>query len=371
MGLITVSCIKADVGSLSGHITVLPEMIKLMEDHLEAAKKSGTIIDYHVFNCGDDLETVMTHRKGRDNTEVHKLAWDGFMKVAQYARRKKLYAAGQDLLSDSFSGNVRGQGPGIAEMTFMERKSDPVLIFACDKTEPAAFNLPLFKVFADPFNTAGLVIDPKATAGFSFEIMDVYKHLKATLHCPEEMYALLALIGTTSTYAIKRVYKKGNEAPEERIAAEVCTEKLNVLAGQYVGKDDPVCIVRAQSGFPSVGEVIEGFTLGHLVSGWMRGSHKGPLMPVSLKHATPTRFDGPPRVVGLGFQVCDGELIGPKDLFDDVSFDHVRARCNEIADYMRMHGPFEPHRVSEKELEYTTLPDVLKKLEQRFKPTEE
>jgi len=371
MGLITISCIKADVGSLSGHITVLPEMMDMMREHLEDAKKKGIIIDYYVFHCGDDLETVITHRKGRDNSEIHKLAWDGFVKVADYARRRKLYAAGQDLLSDAFSGNVRGQGPGIAEMTFSERKSDPVLVFACDKTEPAAFNLPLFKVFADPFNTAGLVIDPKTTVGFSFEVMDVYKRLKITLNCPEEMYSLLALLGTTSTYAIKRIYRKGPEAPEERIAAEVCTEKLNVIAGQYVGKDDPVCIVRAQSGFPAVGEVLEGFSLGHLVSGWMRGSHKGPLMPVSLKDATPTRFDGPPRVVGLGFQVCDGELIGPKDLFDDVSFDKVRERCNEIADYMRRHGPFEPHRVSEKELEYTTLPEVLKKLEPRFKHTDE
>jgi len=372
MALLTVSCIKADVGSLSGHITVLPEMIEIMEKHLEKeGKKKGLIIDYYVFHCGDDLETVMTHRKGRDNSKIHKLAWDGFMKVAKYAKRRKLYAAGQDLLSEAFSGNVRGQGPGIAEMTFAERKSDPVLVFACDKTEPAAFNLPLFRAFADPFNTAGLVIDPKMCNGFIFEVLDVYKHMKVALKCPEEMYELLALLGTTSTYAIKRIYKKGTEPAEERIAAEVCTEKLNVLAGKYVGKDDPVCIVRAQSGFPSVGEILEGFTLGHLVSGWMRGSHKGPLMPVSLRDATPTRFDGPPRVVGLGFQVCNGELIGPKDLFEDVSFDIVRKRCNEIADYMRRHGPFEPHRVSEKELEYTTLPKVLEKIESRCKKVDE
>jgi fructose 1,6-bisphosphate aldolase/phosphatase len=27
-----------------------------------------------------------------------------------------LYGAGQDLLKDSFSGNVRGMGPGVAEI---------------------------------------------------------------------------------------------------------------------------------------------------------------------------------------------------------------------------------------------------------------
>jgi len=33
---------------------------------------------------------------------------------------------------------------------------------------------------------------------------------------------------------------------------------------------------------------------------------------------------------------------------------------------MRRHGPFEPHRLPSEEMEYTTLPKVLKKLEGRF-----
>ncbi|HDI42412.1 MAG TPA: fructose 1,6-bisphosphatase, partial [Candidatus Bathyarchaeota archaeon] len=31
------------------------------------------------------------------------------------------------------------------------------------------------------------------------------------------------------------------------------------------------------------------------------------------------------------------------------------------------HGPFEPHRLPSSELEYTTLPQVLEKLKNRFK----
>jgi fructose 1,6-bisphosphate aldolase/phosphatase len=52
-------------------------------------------------------------------------------------------------------------GPGVAEMEFEERASEPICIFMADKTEPGAWNLPLYKIFADPFNTIGLVIDPK------------------------------------------------------------------------------------------------------------------------------------------------------------------------------------------------------------------
>jgi fructose 1,6-bisphosphatase len=66
---------------------------------------------------------------------------------------------GQDILSDAFSGDLRGMGPGYAELELTERPSEPVLCFA-DKTNPGAWNLPLFRTFADPFTTAGLVIDP-------------------------------------------------------------------------------------------------------------------------------------------------------------------------------------------------------------------
>jgi fructose 1,6-bisphosphate aldolase/phosphatase len=94
----------------------------------------------------------------------------------------------------------------------------------------------------------------------------------------------------------------------------------------------------------------------------MRGSHYGPLMPVAQPRATPSRFDGPPRVIALGFQVAQGKLVGPRDMFDDPSFDRARQLANEQADYLRRHGPFEPHRLGLKDMEYTTLPQVLDKL---------
>jgi len=137
-----------------------------------------------------------------------------------------------------------------------------------------------------------------------------------------------------------------------------------------VGKDDPVALVRSQSGLPALGEVLEPFSIGHLVSGWMRGSHNGPLMPCSFDTAHPTRFDGPPRVIAAGFQLAEGKFVGPVDLFNDLAFDRVRQRCLEITDYMRAHGPFEPHRLPMEEMEYTTLPHVMDCLRDRFVDTE-
>ena len=91
-------------------------------------------------------------------------------------------------------------------------------------------------------------------------------------------------------------------------------------------------------------------------------------MPVGLCDANCTRFDGPPRVICFGFQVSNGKLIGPADMFDDPAFDRVRNRCNEIADMIRAQGPFEPHRLSLDEMEYTTLPAVEKELAVRWEP---
>jgi len=364
---ITVSIIKADVGSLPGHAVVPDELLKVAEAFLEEKRKNGDIIDFRVLNAGDDLELIMTHREGVDSEKIHEIAWQAFEKAAEKAKELKLYGAGQDLLADAFSGNVRGMGPGVAEMEFTERGSEPLIAFMMDKTEPGAFNLPIFRIFADPFNTAGLVIDPALHDGFVFEIWDIYNDKRVFMKTPEEMYDILALIGGKSRFVIKRVYpKEGGKLPADEPVAVISTEKLYQIAGEYVGKDDPVALVRAQSGLPAVGEVLEAFAFPHLVSGWMRGSHNGPLMPVPFRYAKCTRFDGPPRVIAAGFQVANGKLVGPVDLFDDPAYDYTRQKAMEVAEYMRRHGPFEPHRLPNEDMEYTTLPKVLEKLKDRF-----
>ncbi len=371
MSKVTISLIKADVGGYPGHVAVHPELKSAAEQVLSEGRETGVIEDFRVLSAGDDLELVMSHRRGVDSQDVHGLAWKAFEKATERAKELKLYGAGQDMLSDAFSGNVRGMGPGVAEMEFRERKAEPIVAFMMDKTEPGAFNLPIFRMFADPFNTAGLVIDPSLHSGFRFEVWDIMEHRRVLMDTPEEMYSLLALIGAKSRYVIKRVYpKEGHAIDSSEPVAVVSTEKLYQIAGEYVGKDDPVALVRAQSGLPALGEVLEPFAFPHLVSGWMRGSHNGPIMPVSFSSARCTRFDGPPRVVAAGFQVCNGRLVGPVDLFDDPGFDYTRQKAQEIAEYMRRHGPFEPHRLPLEDMEYTTLPKIMEKLKHRFEKVE-
>ncbi len=360
---ITLSVIKADIGGYVGHSAVHPEVLNRVKEVALEAKDNGIIKDVSVLTCGDDIALVMTHTKGLDSSEVHEVAWNAFREGTEVAKKLKMYGAGQDLLSDAFSGNIKGMGPGIAEMEFEERKSEPVIVFFADKTSPSAWNLPLYEMFADPMNTAGLVIDPSMHDGFIFEVLDVYTGMSIKLNTPEELYDLLVFIGATSRYCVRAVYRKR----DGEIAAVASTQKLSLMAGRYVGKDDPVLIVRCQSGFPAVGEALEPFARPWFVEGWMRGSHTGPLMPVSFSQAKPTRFDGPPRVIAAGYQICDGELIGPSDLFDDPAFDQARLDASLMANYLRRQGIFEPHRLPPEEMEYTTLPKVLEKLKDRFK----
>ncbi|MCR4397363.1 MAG: fructose-1,6-bisphosphatase [Firmicutes bacterium] len=358
---VTISVIKADVGGWVGHSSVHPALIEKARENLRE-RGSGLLIDSYVATVGDDINLIMTHRTGVDSPAVHELAWDTFVACTAVAKELKLYGAGQDLLSDAFSGNVRGMGPGVAEMEFVERQGEPVVVFMADKTEPGAWNLPLYRMFADPFTTIGLIIDPKMHTGFRFEVVDLIRHKKVMFSCPEELYDLLVFIGAPGRYCVKSVYSKALG----EICATSTTERLNLTAGRYVGKDDPALIVRCQSGMPAVGEALEAFANPHLVAGWMRGSNHGPLMPVSAKDATPTRFDGPPRVVALGFTLCNGRLLGPQDLFADKSFDKARQIANDVAHYIRGLGPFEPGRLPLDEMEYTTLPDVMKRLSDRF-----
>lgn len=140
MSKVTISAIKADVGGYVGHSAVHPLLLEEAERHVMSGIAGGLLLDGRVGSCGDDVNLVLTHEQGVDSPDVHGFAWETFVALTGIAQKLYLYGAGQDLLASAFSGNIRGAGPGVAELELDERPSEPFIVFAADKTEPGAWN---------------------------------------------------------------------------------------------------------------------------------------------------------------------------------------------------------------------------------------
>lgn len=360
----TISVIKADIGSIGGHIAPSQELIGAVREHVEARGK-GLLIDSFISHTGDDVAILMSHERGTGDEEIHRLAWDAFLLGTEVARKQGLYGAGQDLLKDSFSGNVRGMGPAVAEMEIEERPAEPFLFFAADKTEPGAFNLPLYLGFADVMNTPGLMLSPRVAEGFRFVVMDV-GHTEGDrvieLETSEDIYDLATLLRDTERYVVESIWSR---ATGEQ-AVSVSTSRLHNIAGKYTGKDDPVFLARTQMNFPATGELLSPFAVGHFVGGGMRGSHQVPLMPVE-QNSPISYFDGPPIVSCAAFSMHEGRFVGPVDAFAPPFWEAVRLRVAEKAMEIRRQGFFGAAMLPMAELEYTGVVEKLEALDKRFK----
>jgi fructose 1,6-bisphosphate aldolase/phosphatase len=361
---VTLSVIKADIGSIGGHIAPSGKLLDTVRNHVKNHGE-GLIFDSYLSHTGDDIAILMTHVQGAGDERIHKLAWDAFVSGTAVAKGQGLYGAGQDLLKDAFSGNVRGMGPAVCEMEFDERPNEPFLFFAADKTDPGAYNLPLYLAFADVMNTPGLILSPKMSQGFRFVIMDVnYTEGDRIieLNAPEDIYDIAALLRDTERFVVESVWSR---ATGEQ-AAVVATSRLHNIAGKYTGKDDPVMLVRSQMNFPATGEILAPYSIGHFVAGCMRGSHQMPLMPVALNSGT-SYFDGPPLVSCAAFAMHEGRLTEPWDAFSHPFWNSVRDKVAGKAVEIRRQGFFGGAMLPMSELEYTGIMEKLKVLEERFR----
>src|SRR5688572_5794190 len=130
---VTLSAIKADIGAIGGHTKPSDELVEAVNKVVK--ENSKLLLDYYIGYTGDDIHIIMTHTRGADNNEIHKMAWNAFTEGTKVAKEQGLYGAGQDLLKDAFSGNVRGMGPGVAEIEIEERPSEVFCVFAARSEE--------------------------------------------------------------------------------------------------------------------------------------------------------------------------------------------------------------------------------------------
>jgi len=368
---LTISLIKADVGSIGGHTRPSERMIEYVEDATQQAIEDEMLRDAYVSFAGDDIAILMTHTYGKNHDTIHQFAWNTFKAAADIASEQGLYGAGQDLLADAPSGNVRGAGPGVAEIDIEygdkadDRPVESFLMFAADKCGPGLFNLPLFLGFADPMFCSGLML-PKMRSGFSFEIIDMEnKEGRSTLmlHAPEDYYKIPVLLRDNERFGIAGIYSREHDCQ----VASVSAQRLHAIAGKYVGKDDPVALVRTQHIFPAPEELLSPYMLAHYVGGDARGSHVMPVMPVAMNTPVSGAYCMP-ILSCLAFSLTPEGCFAdePVDMFDNPVWDFVRERAQKKAFEIRQQGWSGPAMLPHSELEYSGFNEAICSLVEQF-----
>ncbi len=339
------------------------------------AKETGLLVDGMAKYTGDDICLIMSHEWGIGAPHVHKFAWDVFKLATAIAENQGCYGAGQDLLVNAPSGNVRGAGPAVAEIDFVrnrENQDRPVeafLIFAADKCGPGAFNLPMYQTFCDPMHNGGLLLSPKLHLGFTMTIIDMdHKSQEEDrvikLDLPEQIWEAAALLRDTDRYAVEAVHSRYK--PDEQIVS-VSATRLHNIAGKYTGKDDPVAIMRTQGIFPAPEEAAEPYLLGHYVTGDARGSHIMPIMPVAINTPVAGAYCLP-LVSCLAFSMDVNGKFSEEyvDIFGNQAWDATRHKIQCKAEEFRRQGFFGVTMASQQELSYTGIVDTIKKLDEKF-----
>lgn len=367
--MLTISAIKADVGGVGGHTKPSETMLEAAREELEGAVDDGLIVDFDLTHTGDDICLLMTHRHGTDDPEIHDFSWKVFEAATAIAQEEGLYGAGQDLLADAPSGNVRGAGPGAAEIEFdetaEERSAEPFLVFTGDKCGPGAFNFPLYAAFTSPLFCAGLML-PKMQDGFKFTVIDMEHHgadKVIELNAPEEHLDLAMLLRDENRFGIQSIHSRSY--PDQQVAS-VSTDRLHTIAGEYKGKDDPVAIVRSQNIFPAPEELVSPYMTVPYVAGDARGSHHMPFMPVAIDTAVAGTYCLP-LVACVAYSVNRKGMLSERvDLFGNEAWDEARLKAQRKADEIRRQGFFGAAMLPTQELEYSSFRDVLERLEGRF-----
>lgn len=367
---ITLSLIKADVGSIGGHTRPSQRMLDAVRNEVDGAVRDGRILDGHVSYTGDDVAILMSHTRGEDDPDIHRFAWNTFLAATEAAKEDGLYGAGQDLLTDAPSGNVRGAGPAVAEIEFEHslgkpRPAESFMVFAADKCGPGAYNLPLYLAFADPMYCAGLML-PKMVQGFTFRIIDMERteaDYTIELNAPEDAYRIAALLRDNERFAIESIHSRTYDAK----AVSVSAQRLHSIAGEYTGKDDPIALVRNQGIFPAPEELLLPYGKAHYVGGDARGSHNMPLMPVAVNTAVTGAYCLPV-VSCVGFSLNQEGRFSREaiDFFDNPAWETTRQKAQEKALEMRSQGWSGPAMLPYTELEYSGFRNTIEELLERF-----
>lgn len=294
----TVSVFRGSGGGFVGDGHVHPAVVDAARQAASEARAAGEVTDSYVARCGRDVVLVLLHNNDVDDPTVAAVAHRAFAASAEAGRR-----LGQHLAPDSECDAF------VRSVEMVLDRDTPMVCFLAAGAASGCFNIHLYRTFTDPFTTPGLLDDPEMAAGFTFDLRE-----SKSFDLPDDMYSLLASLR------------------EESQIMRVTSRSSGRVAAVASFGSDPIALVACHNGLPRVEDVVEPFA-----TPYAPGS-RVVLAPVSTNDDAGARTLG--RVIGLGFQVSSGRLVGPRDLLGDRCFDEARRAALQATDRLRAHGPF-------------------------------
>lgn len=388
-----VKATKADVGGVGGHVVAAEEVKGVIAKFVlenNAFQGEPIFTSLMVTHTGDDVAVTGIMSERTPMEVVDELMWDALMRGADKASELGLYGPGQDLIADSFTGNLKGAGPASVVLPLPVRPENPsqtVLVSFADKTEPMAFNYYATGAYLLPrFNTGLVVASSKMKRGYVFEIVDLDTRAQAieggihprdpkaldgkmeelakglnerviTLRAPEDLYDIEGLT-RSSRFVVARIWTRDERGEMAQLGYVVSAERLHNIKSKkgfvYGGKDDPVLLAFAQGDWPAPGEITSPWATCPMVAGDCRGSHHLHILPVPINWQT-SYWSGPIlSCVTLSVNINTGRIGALSDQFAlGTPWDWVRQRASELAVQFRTaHGIKQPATLHEDELEY-------------------
>jgi fructose 1,6-bisphosphate aldolase/phosphatase len=389
----TITVVSADLeGWVAGHTSIPESIVQTVKSELEKAKSQGLILDFRVYPFAFDLLIeVTTFGRGLYDMAIHTAILESLRKsLSDFEKsggtRKD---AGKGRVDAISAGElVIGLRLRAADFPFTERQAEPIFIAKIMNGATGAFNRMLFDLFFHPDKGSHQRLDGTRFVALVENVADIreakedrriwvfgdrpeedllfltYPFSREPLECRADQVGdwaeMLSLIANPSEWAVSAIYAvKGRFVMAEGKLSSNRHEPValvsieGALPGIY--PDNPVAVLRLQSGLPAVGEAH--FNLGgdfHFITGGKGGGYHVGLVPVTIAEARSALCDaGTARVAAYTYQSYDNGRIPPDhdviDVFaqDEDQTEWLQKEASNFIHIMLEHGEFQPYLTAE------------------------
>ena len=348
---VTMTLASANLLRWLGGLSIIPEeALAGARALLEEAKQAQRIRDFVLHAFGADLLVqVTTLGQGLHRRAIHELLYQTFSAALARARRVGLYVPvdGEDFFDLDPRGKIVALRLRPVDFPFTERGAEPLFVAKIIGGAMGAFNRMLFDLFFHPDKGSHQRLDGTRFVAVVEHIRDVQDGRKGRSvyvfgDRPEEerlflIYPLLAgpllrskqqrvgdwgellsLIADPSEWVVSAVYAvrgrfvsdKGELLPTRHQPVAIVSIEPALPS---ITVENPVVVLRLQSGLPAVGEAH--FNIGadfHFVVGGPHGGYHVGVMPVTLVEANRGEDEaGTARVAAYCYQSYDDGRVPP------------------------------------------------------------